>query len=213
MPSAFEAAYRAVDGHWRSGPPSAEAAKTVRDARHAACQASGVPHWQGSPFGRAPCCYCAEVSAGAPRCRVTAPSHSGHGPQWDKRWRGGPDCDVAHFPIGCTVVCTLPRFTGIVTAFDVGTGEHTLGLPDGTARRCFLQYHFKQCTVTPGAQPQTCCCAQRAAAAKKKKQSAKGDGNKRAKGGGAAPPPPPPPPPPGAAAPRTRREAAARKAA
>ncbi len=111
MTGAFLEEYTAGGVHWNNGPPSAEVAGAERDRRYGACQNSGVAHWHGNVFGKAPCCHCQENGAGAPRCRVTAMSHSSHGPQWDTRWQGGPDCDVGHFPLGCTVVCKRPKFT------------------------------------------------------------------------------------------------------
>jgi hypothetical protein len=154
----FKLAYRAQP-HLRQAPANAAAARPLRDTRHAACQTHGGDKWADSPHGRMECAFCAVHGGNATQCRVTGPSCSGHGPTlfvdtdgWEK---GGPDADVALFPVGALVTCTLPAFTGEVTRFDLETGQHTLKLADGTERRAHLAYHTGTCTVIypPGALP------------------------------------------------------------
>ena len=133
MPGAFEATYTAGNEKFRSGPPSADAAgalprvsslwrRALGGQRLRACAVLLLHrNWRGR--------------ATLPRDRRWPQRPR---PQWDTRWRGGPDCDVGHFQIGCTVVCARPAFTGFVTAFNGLIGEHTESLADGATRICFL---------------------------------------------------------------------------
>lgn len=152
----FKEAYRAVP-HLRNPPTSGDAVRPLRDNRHGACQKHGGAKWAGSPHGRMECAFCAVHGGNATQCRVTGPSCSGHGPtlfvDTDGWAKGGPDADAALFPVGASVTCTQPAFAGVVTRFNVRTGEHTLKLADGTERSAFLAYHSRACTVIypPGA--------------------------------------------------------------
>jgi len=150
MTKDYKAAFTAAP-HLRSAPQTAAAVRLLRDTRHAAHQQHGGARWQGSPHGRMECAFCAVHGGNATQCRPTGPSCSGHGPQLftdtDGHVKGGPDADVALFPVGCKVTCTQPPFSGEVTQFDVLSGEHTVTLLDGSEKRAFLAYHTSACSV------------------------------------------------------------------
>lgn len=141
-----------------AGPPQPELAKVQRDTRRAALQAHAADVWAGSRFGLTACCYCTYKRHGAAKCRTRGGTSFNHGPVVDQNGRAGPDVDVGHFPLDAFVVCARPAFQGRITAFNAETGQHTLTQTDGQTRVAYLAYLFKHCTVTPGANPQTCAC-------------------------------------------------------
>lgn len=105
--------------------------------------------WKAGLSGAEPCMAC-KVRVAADRTRYRHP-HSAF--ECRIKRRHGPnaaDFSVAAFPVGATVTCTNPPFTGVITRVDQACRRHAV-LVDGAEREYHLGFKWAHVTVTRGA--------------------------------------------------------------
>jgi hypothetical protein len=134
------AAYMAF-GYFAKGPPSEEASREMRTGRAAVMDKA--PGYLNTGIGKAQCGWCWQHGVSASACRCVGKGLRGHPAVLRSDGAGGPDFDSTL--LGKRVVVTPVQndkraFAGIVTAFNAGTGRHTVKLDGGEVQQHYLGY-------------------------------------------------------------------------